>query len=124
MFSLLSLLYIIPFPFEKSIIMNWSSLLLIIALLYYLRLSFWMLVGFAVIGFSMLTLIIGIHKYEQDYQFLSMLGIGLFTVAWVFQFIGHKIEGEKPSFIDDLQFLLIGPAWLLHFIYNELGLKY
>ncbi|MBF0659038.1 DUF962 domain-containing protein [Psychrobacter sp. SCQQ22] len=37
---------------------------------------------------------------------------GIFIVAWIGQFIGHKIEGEKPSFFKDLQFLLIGPAWV------------
>lgn len=37
---------------------------------------------------------------------------GVFIVAWIGQFIGHKIEGKKPSFFEDLQFLLIGPAWV------------
>lgn len=36
----------------------------------------------------------------------------LLVVAWIGQFIGHKIEGKKPSFFEDLQFLLIGPAWV------------
>ena len=40
------------------------------------------------------------------------------------QFIGHKIEGKKPSFFEDLQFLLIGPLWLLSFIYQRLGVRY
>jgi uncharacterized membrane protein YGL010W len=37
----------------------------------------------------------------------------IFVVAWVGQFYGHHIEGKKPSFLKDLQFLLIGPAWVL-----------
>ena len=36
----------------------------------------------------------------------------IFVVAWIGQFVGHKIEGKKPSFFEDLQFLLIGPAWV------------
>ena len=44
--------------------------------------------------------------------------------AWIGQFIGHKIEGKKPSFFHDVVFLLIGPAWLLHFVYRKLGLQY
>ncbi|ARP08089.1 hypothetical protein K04M3_13820 [Vibrio alginolyticus] len=40
---------------------------------------------------------------------ISML---LFGVLWILQFIGHKIEGKKPSFFEDLQFLLIGPIWV------------
>ncbi len=47
-----------------------------------------------------------------------------FTLAWVGQFIGHKIEGKKPSFLKDLQFLLIGPAWLMAKIYRRLGIDY
>lgn len=38
----------------------------------------------------------------------------VFIVAWIGQFVGHKIEGKKPSFFEDLQFLLIGPAWVVN----------
>lgn len=38
----------------------------------------------------------------------------VFIVAWIGQFVGHKIEGKKPSFFEDLQFLLIGPAWVIN----------
>jgi len=48
----------------------------------------------------------------------------VFVLAWVGQFYGHKVEGKKPSFLKDLQFLLIGPAWLLGFIYRKLGIPY
>ena len=36
----------------------------------------------------------------------------MFILAWIGQFIGHRIEGVKPSFLEDLQFLLIGPLWV------------
>jgi uncharacterized membrane protein YGL010W len=48
----------------------------------------------------------------------------IFALAWIGQFIGHHIEGKKPSFLKDLQFLLIGPAWILGFIYRKIGIKY
>jgi len=48
----------------------------------------------------------------------------VFIITWIFQFIGHKIEGKKPSFVKDLQFLMIGPIWLLHFVLKKMGLKY
>ncbi|WP_371696475.1 Mpo1-like protein [Cloacibacterium sp.] len=48
----------------------------------------------------------------------------IFVITWIFQFIGHKIEGKKPSFLKDLQFLLIGPIWLLHFILKKIGIPY
>jgi uncharacterized membrane protein YGL010W len=55
---------------------------------------------------------------------LWMVSIIIFAVAWIGQFYGHKVEGKKPSFFKDLQFLLIGPAWLMHFIYKRLGIPY
>jgi uncharacterized membrane protein YGL010W len=48
----------------------------------------------------------------------------LFVLAWIAQFIGHMIEGRKPSFFEDVKFLLIGPAWLLGFVYRRAGIPY
>ena len=48
----------------------------------------------------------------------------VFVLAWVGQFIGHAIEGKKPSFFEDVKFLLVGPAWLLHFVYRRAGIPY
>ena len=48
----------------------------------------------------------------------------LFVVAWIGQFIGHHFEGKRPSFFRDVQFLMIGPLWLLSFIYRKLGIPY
>ncbi|HVO90499.1 MAG TPA: Mpo1-like protein [Casimicrobiaceae bacterium] len=48
----------------------------------------------------------------------------VFVGAWVGQFIGHAIEGRKPSFSEDLKFLLIGPLWLLADLYRRLGIRY
>jgi uncharacterized membrane protein YGL010W len=48
----------------------------------------------------------------------------VFVLAWIGQFIGHAIEGKKPSFFEDVKFLLVGPAWLLHFLYRRAGIPY
>ena len=50
--------------------------------------------------------------------------VAIFVLAWIGQFIGHKVEGKKPSFFKDLQFLLIGPAWLMGFVFRRLGWRY
>ena len=50
--------------------------------------------------------------------------LAVFVLSWIGQFYGHKIEGKKPSFLKDLQFLLVGPIWLLHFILKKFHLKY
>jgi uncharacterized membrane protein YGL010W len=48
----------------------------------------------------------------------------VFILAWIGQFIGHVIEGKKPSFFEDVKFLLVGPAWLLGFLYRRAGIPY
>ncbi len=50
--------------------------------------------------------------------------LGVFVLAWAAQFYGHGVEGRKPSFLKDVQFLLIGPAWLLAKLYRKLGIRY
>lgn len=52
------------------------------------------------------------------------IALTLFIVTWVFQFIGHKIEGKKPSFLEDLQYLLVGPIFLLAKLFRRLGIPY
>ena len=125
MFSLIGLLVSIPFFVSKDLMLNWGGIALLAALIYYLRLSIPMFLGFSVIGFIILW---GNHKVYQamdgSYPGLALFSIILFVIAWIGQFIGHKIEGKKPSFLEDLQFLLIGPAWLLHFVFEKIGVKY
>jgi len=53
-----------------------------------------------------------------------IVAVGVFVLAWIGQFVGHAIEGRKPSFLEDVKFLLVGPAWLLHFIYRRAGIPY
>jgi uncharacterized membrane protein YGL010W len=48
-----------------------------------------------------------------------MISFAIFVVAWIGQFYGHKVEGMKPSFIKDLQFLLIGPLWVIEKIVRK-----
>ncbi|MET0683093.1 MAG: Mpo1-like protein [Casimicrobiaceae bacterium] len=53
-----------------------------------------------------------------------IVAVAVFVLAWIGQFIGHAIEGRKPSFLEDVKFLLVGPAWLLHFVYRRAGIRY
>ncbi|RDH42684.1 DUF962 domain-containing protein [Zooshikella ganghwensis] len=52
---------------------------------------------------------------------LWLVALALFIFMWILQFIGHAVEGKKPSFFKDLQFLLIGPAWVMAYLFK--GLK-
>lgn len=122
MLSLLGLLYSIPFPVpNKTCWLNWASVFMAFTLLFYLRLSPAIFAGFIFIGIAM---VYAVHSIAEAGLPLLLLSVCVFVGAWVGQFIGHKIEGKKPSFFDDLQFLLIGPAWLLHFIYRKVGIPY
>lgn len=125
MFSLFGLLYSIPFFTERTLYTNWATYALLLALVYYMRLSKPMFVGFILIGGAMVYGVHAIYKFTYDDAImLAIISFVIFAVAWIFQFIGHKIEGKKPSFLEDLQFLLIGPAWLLHFIFKKVGISY
>ncbi len=49
------------------------------------------------------------------------LCVGIFVIAWLMQFVGHKMEGKKPSFFEDLQYLLVGPLFVLRTAWRKLG---
>ena len=55
---------------------------------------------------------------------LLVTSILVFVVSWIFQFIGHKIEGKKPSFFEDLQYLLVGPLFVLSHLFLKLRIKW
>jgi uncharacterized membrane protein YGL010W len=130
-FSLLGLVWAIPFPHlaflgKLSRYVNWATFLILFSVVYYFRLSpplaFAMLFVIAIFGAAIVTLE-KLHN-EQGWPEMWQVCLVIFFLSWVGQFIGHKIEGKKPSFLDDLRFLLIGPIWLLHFLFHKLGLPY
>ncbi len=53
-----------------------------------------------------------------------VISVAVFLAAWIGQFIGHLVEGRKPAFLEDVRSLLVGPAWLLGFIYRRMGIAY
>jgi uncharacterized membrane protein YGL010W len=89
------------------------------AMWYYFKLSRPFALGMLVMSLLML----GVLWTMPPFTVLPM-SVALFVVAWIGQFIGHKIEGKKPSFFDDLRFLLIGPLFVLAFLYRRLKLAY
>ena len=125
MFSLIGLIMSIPFVSAISWWLSWAGVFLLLVLIYYLRLSFAMFLGFLPIAFVLLKGNYWIFEsIGNSSGKLAIISLIIFTVAWIGQFIGHKIEGKKPSFLQDVQYLLIGPAWLLHFIYRKIGIPY
>jgi len=127
-FSLIGLLSLISLdlgselmPYYLNEQLHMGTLLIIFGLIFFSRLSWPITVGMAIVSFLILKGVTNMHRID-----LNVLNVNLwiFGIAWVGQYIGHKIEGAKPSFFDDIKFLMIGPAWLLSFIYKQLGIKY
>ena len=124
-FTLLGLLSLLNFQFtinNGTYNINPAGILIIIAVIFYLNLSKSLTIGMFLFSTTCLYIIKNLElKYLHKELFTYY--IILFIVAWIGQFIGHKIEGKKPSFLKDIQFLLIGPAWLLSFIYKKVSIK-
>jgi uncharacterized membrane protein YGL010W len=52
------------------------------------------------------------------------ISAAIFVVAWIFQFVGHRIEGRKPSFFEDIQYLWVGPLFVLSRLFLKLGIRW
>ena len=127
-FSLIGLLWTVPnhlllkiYSGKFSILFNWATLFIVVVIFYYLVLSYKIAIGMFIFSLTILYLSYFIDKSSIELWKLSFL---VFILSWTGQFIGHKIEGKKPSFFKDIQFLFIGPAWLLGFIYRKYNIKY
>lgn len=108
-FVVIALIYCLPVPqFIAFFDITWAHLLLVPIIYYYFSLSgvigaamtLLTMVAFAVI-FLLQSLAINVWQFS----------IVLFVLMWILQFYGHYIEGKRPSFLTDVKFLLIGPAW-------------
>jgi uncharacterized membrane protein YGL010W len=121
-FSVFGLLMSIPTTFLENIFQlynpileNWGLVFGLLVSLFYLRLGFWYFIEML---FVMLLAIVG-NFWLGNHANLLYTSIIIFVLAWIGQFWGHKVEGLKPSFAKDLQFLLIGPLWVI----QKLGKK-
>lgn len=123
-FSLLGILWLIPTPsiFWGVPFLNWATVFCFIVLVFYISLkSLKYFIGSLLMLLPMLILI--------NYLRLNFGGIiiysffGIFIVSWIAQFVGHRIEGKRPSFLKDLSFLLIGPLWVLKSIFEKIGVR-
>jgi uncharacterized membrane protein YGL010W len=122
--SLVALLWELPIPerfIEISPLMNWGTLFLLTALVYYFVLSISLAFGMVVVTGA---LMLATHWLDGLALPLWQLALAIFVGAWIGQFIGHRIEGRKPSFLKDLQFLMIGPLWLLAQVYRWMRVPY
>ncbi len=92
--------------------------LIAFALIFYFRLSPAIAVG--MLGMAALL----VYPMALLGSQIVTTAIGVFVLAWIGQFVGHRIEGRKPSFFEDVKFLLVGPAWLLSLFYRRMGIRF
>jgi len=89
------------------------------SMVYYARLGSWVFFGtMAVI--SLLTVAIVQALGDR----VLPVSVAVFVLAWIAQFVGHKIEGRKPSFFEDLQYLWVGPLFVLAKLFGKLGVRW
>jgi uncharacterized membrane protein YGL010W len=121
--SIVALLWCIPAPgtwFQDGF---WAALAMFAATLFYYRQS--RLLGLGMLAmFVLMALASRAISVAFGLPALLWTGAAVFVVAWIGQFVGHRIEGRKPSFLTDLTYLLIGPAWVLAKLYRRLGWSY
>ena len=85
---------------------------------YYARLSMVFLLSMALLSAVGLALV---HAMGEHVLTAS---IAIFVGAWIAQFVGHKLEGKKPSFFEDLQYLWVGPIFVLSKLFLKLGIRW
>lgn len=120
-FSITGLLYSIKLPFWiGSIQANVAMIVMLLVLFYYLTLSRTLWIGMLLFAIFCL----GLSYWIENLNILPLwlFCLIVFVAAWIGQFYGHHVEGKKPSFFKDIQFLMIGPAWLMSFVYKKMGI--
>ncbi|MQQ99535.1 DUF962 domain-containing protein [Glaciimonas sp. GS1] len=96
-----------------------AALVVVAALIYYCTLS-WRLASGMLLMLALMLLVLEVIPSHSVFY----LSLTVFVLAWIGQFVGHHIEGKKPSFFDDLRFLMIGPLFVLQIFYRRLHLAY
>ncbi|WP_340648323.1 DUF962 domain-containing protein [Pseudoxanthomonas winnipegensis] len=123
LWSVIALLWCIPVQatwFRGGV---WAGLAMFCAWMYYNRLSRSIGYGMFVVFFTM-GCVCRLISQRAGSEVLLWSAASVFVVAWIAQFVGHKIEGRKPSFLTDLSYLLIGPIWVLAKFYRKMGWRY
>lgn len=121
MLSVIGMLWSIPVPeaFTQVPYLNWATIFIAGCLIFYATLNMIMFLGMVIQTFIMCFIC---HKLFEA-GILLQFSIIVFVLSWIAQFWGHKIEGKKPSFLQDLVFLLIGPLWVTRFFYKKIGIN-
>ncbi|GBF31369.1 hypothetical protein MnTg04_01329 [bacterium MnTg04] len=122
--TVFGMLWATPVPAAMASVspwLNWATIVMVLALVYYFALSPSLGAGMSIV-LALFAYIL--HTLAAAGLPMMIASVSVFVLAWIGQFVGHRIEGKKPSFFKDIQFLMIGPIWLLGFIYRRMGVNY
>jgi uncharacterized membrane protein YGL010W len=125
LWCVLGLLWTTPFPSGLRTALpwaNWATVITLAAVIYYASLSVRLALGVLPLLLLMLWSIAALSR--NTIAPLWLICVVLFVLAWIGQFVGHAIEGKRPSFFKDVQFLMIGPLWLLSNLYRRAGIRF
>jgi uncharacterized membrane protein YGL010W len=123
LWAVVAALWTIPVPGALSPPGVWSWLAMTLALVFYFRMS--RSLGFVMLALFALLFVLTDLLYGAvgPRPLLALAGV-VFVAAWVGQFVGHIFEGKRPSFLTDLSYLMVGPAWLMSKLMRRAGLAY
>ncbi len=120
-FSVVALLYSVSLHLIIfNVPLTLAHVALLFILVYYIILSIPLAIGMMFFSLICLTICNAIAMIGFRLWIVALI---VFGAGWIGQFIGHKIEGKKPSFLKDIQFLMIGPAWLMSDLFRKLNIK-
>jgi uncharacterized membrane protein YGL010W len=121
--ALIGLLWAIPIPTALATAAPWANVgtvALAGMTVYYLRLAPRLGIGMLLVALMLVPILASTDRLPVP---LWLVAVVIFALGWLGQFIGHYVEGRRPSFFRDLRFLLIGPLWVLAKLYAALGIR-
>ena len=124
--SVIGILWDVKLGVELSFLggeqLNAAMVATVLLYAYYLSMSFSLSLGILIVsGLGLLGCFLYGSQLPMSVWKISLI---VFVLSWIMQFVGHKVEGKKPSFLKDIQFFLVGPAWVMAKLYKKLGIKY
>lgn len=117
MFSFLGILKALPVPQVWPLWLDWCTITLFLSFIYYM--TFKNIRVIIALLILVIPMVVALELLRPRFFLLSLV---IFVIAWIGQFIGHKIEGKKPSFFEDLFFLMIGPVWTMNTLTAQMGI--
>lgn len=115
-------LWTLPVPgefYEISPLLNWGSAFLMAAAVYYFIISVPLAIG-------MLPFTLGVAAWQHwletsDFSPLRV-SAGLLLAGIIGLWLGRRRQWSVGPLLQDLQMMMIGPAWLLSVLYRRIGI--